>query len=112
MAIIDEQFIEQFEDRTLNPRYFNHYGHLQLAWLYLHKYSLEIAIEKMTGGISAYATSLGATEKFQRTLTEAIVRIMAARFHDSMEESLQQYLMENNYRRRRSSICAPDSLQR
>lgn len=95
MSITDAVFLERFEDLTLAPEYFNHRGHLRLAWLYLRMYSLETAIDKVKNGISAYASSLGATEKFQHTLTEAIVRIMAVRLNEGSYHSFEDYL-ENN----------------
>lgn len=96
MTISDTTFLEKFEDQTLSPDYFNHSGHLRLAWLYLTKYPLETAIDKVTKGISAYANSLGAKDKFQHTLTEATVRIMASRLKQSNESSLDEYLDNNS----------------
>jgi hypothetical protein len=95
MTINDEVFLEQFENQTLSPDLFDHYGHLRLAWLYLNRYSLDEAIEKVTGGIALYARSLGAGDKFQRTLTEAIVRIMAFRKESGNADTLMAYLAEN-----------------
>ena len=95
MTITDEQFLEQFENQTLNPELFDHLGHLRLAWLYLNQHRLEIAIEKVTNGISTYASSLGASDKFQHTLTEAIVRIMANRFNSGNEDTFEAFLATN-----------------
>jgi len=95
MNINDQTFLEQFENRSLNAALFNHYGHLRLAWLYLRKYPLERAVEKVTRGISAYAGSLGAAGKYQHTLTEAIVRIMAGRLRNFTGESLDVFLAAN-----------------
>jgi hypothetical protein len=95
MTITDEKFLEQFENQNLKPELFDHYGHLRLAWLYLNEYPLETAIEKVTNGISTYASSLGATDKFQHTLTEAIVRIMANRLNSGNEDSFEAYLATN-----------------
>ena len=83
MTINDSDFLQQFEDHTLDPSHFDHLGHLRLAWLYLNRYELELAIDKVTNGISGYAASLGATDKFQHTLTEALVRNMADRIKTS-----------------------------
>ncbi|MCG8671216.1 MAG: MerR family transcriptional regulator [Pseudomonadales bacterium] len=95
MKISDSTFLEQFENQTLAPEHFNHYGHLRLAWLYLNSNPLEEAIQKVTNGFSSYANSLGVTDKFHHTLTEAIVRIMASRLPHGKEENLDVYL-ENN----------------
>ena len=74
-TLTDRQFITQFEDLSLDPGYFNHLGHLHLAWLYLLEHDLDAALDRVCRGIKAYAESLGAADKFHYTLTDAIVRI-------------------------------------
>ena len=78
-ALNDDTFIAQFENQTLLLAHFNHIGHLRLAWLYLERYPLEQAINRVCGGIKVYAKSLGASSKFHFTITDAIVRIMFVR---------------------------------
>lgn len=95
MALSDEIFVAQFEDCSLAPEDFNHLGHLRLGWLYLRRYPLAQAIEKVTGGIQRYAESLGATAKFQYTLTEAIVRIMAARMVGCSADGFDTFIAAN-----------------
>lgn len=96
MTIQDTEFLNQFETHTLDPSYFDHHGHLRLAWLYLNKYQSKVAISKVTTGISGYAASLGVTNKFQHTLTEAIVRIMALRLDEDTSDTIECFL-ESNY---------------
>ena len=74
-TLTDLQFITQFEDLSLDPGYFNHLGHLRLAWLYLLENDLDTALDRVCRGIKAYAESLGAADKFHYTLTDGIVRI-------------------------------------
>lgn len=95
MTINDSEFLKQFENQTLAPTYFNHAGHLRLAWLYLNENKLEVAVNKVTNGISSYATSLGATDKFQHTFTEAIVRIMGKRLEAGQFSDLPSFLSSN-----------------
>ena len=92
MCLSDDSFLHQFECQTLPIEEFGHLGHLRLAWLYLNRCDLETAIEKTTRGISAYATSQGATDKFHHTLTEAIVRLMFARMQACEGRTLDEYL--------------------
>jgi hypothetical protein len=92
----DREFLKQFEAHTLDPAYFAHHGHLRIAWLYLNSYPLETAISKVTSGISSYAESLGATDKFQHTLTEAIVRVMALRLEPDTSVNLELFLARNS----------------
>jgi len=79
MCLSDATFVEQIDRLSLAPQHFNHVGHLRLAWLRLGQRSLEPAIESVCAGIQAYATHLGAPDKFHRTVTEALLRIMAQR---------------------------------
>lgn len=95
MSISDSEFLKQFEEQSLCSSHFDHWGHLRIAWLYLNKYPLALAIDKTTCGISIYAASLGATDKFQHTLTEAIVRIMAKRIECAQFENLEGFLAAN-----------------
>jgi hypothetical protein len=94
-ALSDDTFIKQFEDLSLSPDYFNHIGHLRIAWLYLHQNDLEQAINKVCTGINAYAISLGATEKFHLTITDSIVRIMAGRINVDKNQSWPMFLESN-----------------
>jgi len=94
MSLSDREFLRQFEQLTLAEQEFSHLGHLRLAWLYLNKYDLPSAVVKTSKGITAYANSLGATDKFHPTLTEAIVRIMHSRLQPD-DKSLDAYLDRN-----------------
>jgi len=95
MTISDTAFLEQFESQTLPPDLFDHRGHLRLTWLYLNKLPLEKAIGSITNGIAAYASSLGATDKFQHTLSEAIIRIVDLRMESGIEDTLGAFLDNN-----------------
>jgi hypothetical protein len=77
-AMSDREFLDAFQDCRLTPADFDHRGHLRAAWLVLCNYPLEDAIERICEGIRRLATQFGAPEKYNRTLTEAIVRLMAA----------------------------------
>ena len=94
--ITDETFLKQFENLTLDSKYFNHIGHIRLAWLYINLYGLESAMEKTFVGIPAYAGSLGASDKFHATITDAIVRIIAKRMTAGGEDSWQAFVEHNS----------------
>lgn len=89
----DSEFISQFEDLSLDPKLFNHLGHLRIAWLYLRLYELNDANERVCGGIKAYAESLGAKDKFNLTITDSLVRIMAKRIDKT--QSWEEFLDSN-----------------
>lgn len=94
--LTDSEFLSQFENQTLSPIYFKHIGHLRLTWLYLNSNDVETAVNLVSSGIQAYAESLGATTKFHRTITDAIVRIMAKRVDAMDEKAWDLFLAENN----------------
>jgi len=90
----DSEFISQFEDLSLDPKRFNHLGHLRIAWLYLGLYELSEANERVCSGIKSYAESLGAKDKFNLTITNSLVKIMAKRF--VQKQSWKDFLSNNS----------------
>ncbi len=93
--ISDACFVEQFKNQTLDPKHFNHVGHLRLAWLYLMDDEVDLVIEKLSVGIKAYAESLGARQKFHLTITDAIIRLMAERIKRLDRPTWSQFLQQN-----------------
>lgn len=91
----DSEFRYQFENKTLPSAYFDHIGHLRIAWLYLQEFKLTEASQRVGQGIKDYAESLGAKDKFHYTLTEATVRIIASRLNKQNSQSFNMFL-ENN----------------
>ena len=96
MQLSDDEFVQQFEARSLDPIHFNHVGHLRLCWLYLQQYDLETAIEKICTGIQSYAMSLGANDKFHRTITEFLVRLIHSRVISQNNASFTAFLANND----------------
>ena len=92
----NDDFLQQFETKTLPPDEFTHNGHLRLAWLYIRQYPLETAIKKITQGINDYANSLGAADKFHYTITEALVRIMHQRIEQKPDDDFESFLSVNS----------------
>lgn len=95
MILNDHDFRRQFELKTLPEKYFDHLGHLRIAWIYLTSGELELAIKKITQGIKRYAESLGAKDKFNYTLTEATVRVMHYHIQDSPQTSFNAFIQDN-----------------
>ena len=91
----DEEFIRQFENKTLPPKYFDHLGHIKIAWLYLAKNQQCVAKELVCNCIKKYAESLGATTKFNRTITDALVQIIAIRMANNAGQDWVTFINEN-----------------
>jgi hypothetical protein len=73
----DDDFLAAFLECRLDARDFDHRAHVRVAWLLLNRHPLEDAVERICSGIERFAAHLGATGKYHRTLSEALVRIMA-----------------------------------
>jgi hypothetical protein len=73
----DRELIDAFLACRLDAAQFDHRGHLRIAWLMLRHHPLERAIEEICNGIARLAAHLGAPDKYHRTLSEALVRLMA-----------------------------------
>ncbi|WP_372833148.1 hypothetical protein [Pontibacterium sp.] len=91
----DAAFISAFEDLSLPPDLFDHKGHMRICWLYLNRYPLDIALQRTCDGIQSYATSLGATDKFNYPLTEAFVHIMSQRIDADATANWPTFLDQN-----------------
>ena len=75
----DADFIRALEDTSLDPAHFNHEGHMRAAWYYNCHFDEATAIDKCCVAINRYATSLGATDKFHRTITVALMKLVRRR---------------------------------
>jgi hypothetical protein len=93
MPLDDTDFLNQFENLTLDSAEFDHRGHLKLAWLYLNSMKFDEAHERISFGIKRYATSLGATDKFHSTSTYAFARLVAAGMPNS--DNFEEFLTRN-----------------
>lgn len=76
-SMSDDQFLAAFLDSSMPPAGFDHLGHIRAAWLLLQRRSLEDAVSETCNAIARLATHLGVPEKYNRTLSEALVRLMA-----------------------------------
>ncbi|GAB4004037.1 hypothetical protein GCM10028808_00890 [Spirosoma migulaei] len=70
----DELFAEQFKSCRLDPAIFSHEAHLRLAWIHIHQYGVDTAIETICEQLVAFVDALGARDKYNKTLTIAAIR--------------------------------------
>jgi len=88
----DQEFLSSFERCTLPKEHFNHAGHVRLAWLYLERLPFDDAVTRTCAGISTYAASLGAADKFHRTITEALMHLLRAHGRDAVLADAREML--------------------
>ncbi len=91
----DHDFRQQFELLSLPPEQFDHAGHMRIALLYLNQFGLELAEQKLCQGIAKYAASLGATGKFNHTITVVLARLIWYRIQQRPQAGWQEFLQDN-----------------
>jgi hypothetical protein len=84
MTLDDARFLAAVADGSLPAGDFDHRQHLRLARLHLQGAPLDVAIERTCADIARFAARHGAHAKFHRTITEALLRLMAARGPDDV----------------------------
>jgi hypothetical protein len=73
-ALSDSEFETLFATVSLEPKLFTHEAHLRLAWIHLSTYGEKIAIENITSQLQNYVLHLGASDKYNETLTVAAIK--------------------------------------
>lgn len=91
----DDDFLAAFNDCSAPPSAFNHAGHVRIAWIHLQRYPLAQAIQLTCDGIERFANHLGVPDKYNRTLSEALMRIMANLGATNTCLSWDGYMSEN-----------------
>ena len=73
-TLTDAAFEEQFATGSLNPALFSHEAHLRLAWIHISKYGEATAIENIREQLQNFVRLVGATSKYNDTLTVAAIK--------------------------------------
>ncbi len=71
--LADEEFLRRFADLSLKPQWFDHIGHLRLAFLLIKRHGIEEAPQLICQQIKAFDACHGDGTKFHHTLTVAAV---------------------------------------
>lgn len=93
----DEEFLAQFENCTLPKAAFRHRSHLRLAWIYLSQLPLDEAKHKLAQSIVRYATSLGAIQIYNETLTYLWVYLVYEAMNKNNAATFDAFIKKNAY---------------
>jgi hypothetical protein len=72
----DDEFVSQFEACRYPNSEFRHADHIRLAWIYVRRYGVMRAEQKIAFSIRSFAASLGHPEKYHDTITRAWLRLV------------------------------------
>lgn len=95
VELTDEQFEQQFQASLLAPDLFTHEAHIRLAWIHVKKYGVEQALQNITTQLRAYVETLGATDKYNETLTVAAVKAVYHFYLRTEQGSFQEFILKN-----------------
>lgn len=87
--------LEKFVDTTLPANQFHHQQHVQVAWLFVQKYGMPLAISEFTAAIKRFADAKGATGLYHETITWAFLLLIADRQARQSSSTWQQFQAAN-----------------
>ena len=90
----NSEFEQRFIDCEIDPSIFSHEAHLRLAWININKYGLaqaEINIQKQ---LKAYVKSVGASDKYNATLTLAAIKAVSHFMQKSISNDFKEFMIE------------------
>ena len=89
------ELLEKFVDTTLPADQFHHQQHVQVAWLFVRKYGMPLAISEFTAAIKRFADAKGATGLYHETITWAFLFLIADRQARQSNETWQDFQAAN-----------------
>lgn len=90
----DQQFEERFSTCRFPGNDFTHEAHIRLAWIHLHRYGIQKAIEHVTHQIKAFSESLEVSENYHHTVTTAAVYAVAHFYTRSESSTFETFIEE------------------
>lgn len=91
----DTEFTNQFKNATLNPKLFSHEAHLRLAWIYINNEGIDLAISNITNQLINFVTTIGASDKYNETVTVAAIKAVYHFWLKSDSKTFQDFILEN-----------------
>jgi len=94
LELVDNEFEAQFSNCSLDASLFNHEAHIRLAWIHITKYGVDQAISNVDAQLIKYVTSLGARDKYNKTVTIAAVKAVYHFIQKSESNSFKDFIKE------------------
>ena len=93
--LTNEEFESQFSNCTLDSSIFNHEAHIRLAWIHIDKYGIEQALINVDSQLYSYVCSLGAEDKYNKTVTIAAVKAVYHFMQKSNSNNFKDFILEH-----------------
>ena len=87
--------IRAFEAGEIDAADFDHEAHVRIAWSYLKKYPVAIAIARFTSSLRSLTERLGVAHKYHETVSWFFMIVIADRIETSRTQDWQAFKAEN-----------------
>ena len=79
----DDELIGYFEAAQEPPGGFHHREHVRVAWIYLRRDAMPVALDRFRAGLRRFAEAHGKPERYHETITTAYVLLIAERMQET-----------------------------
>jgi hypothetical protein len=80
----DDQLLQAFDACSLAPSEFHHAEHVRVAFLYLKKYPILVALERFSVSLKKFAAAAGKPNLYHETITWAFMLLIQERMARSI----------------------------
>jgi len=99
----DKEFLNAFKDCKFDPAKFTHEAHLRLAYINIDTYGIKKAEKEIQFQIENYVSHIGASDKYNATLTVAALKTVNHFMKKSQSDNFQDFVdefprLKNNFR--------------
>ncbi len=92
--LTNSEFIDQFMQCKLDPDEFSHVAHLRLAWIHIHRFGVETALENIQNQLKTFVEFVGAKDKYNTTLTIAAIKTVHHFMQKSKTDTFVDFIAE------------------
>ena len=90
----DDELVAAFESCTLKD--FPHEAHVRVAWRYLQRESMLLALPRLRAALQRFAASKGQAGRYHETITVAFMMIIAERLDGARSLSWEAFAAQND----------------
>ena len=91
----DEELVQGFESGELPSEAFPHGAHVRVAWWYLRKHPILVALARFRIGLQRFAAAKGKPGRYHETITIACMLLIAERLEGARDLSWPAFAERN-----------------
>ena len=95
MASDDEELVRRFESGVAPDGGFHHAQHVQVAWFYVRRFPLSVALQRFSDGLKRFAIAQGKPDLYHETITTAFVLLINERIDRSADQNWSAFSAAN-----------------